>query len=250
MEPVTFALLLLAGVGTGVVGYLTGLASLVSYPALLAAGLSPVTANVSNTIGLVGIGVGSTARAGKQFRGDGKLLIKQLAVAAIGGLAGAILLLVGGESAFEAIVPWLILLGSAALLAGPRLQKLRGEREQAGVYLAALFLICVYGGYFGAGAGVIYLAVTLIATSEPFYRAMVLKSLLLGVTNLVAAIAFIVASFVFGTPINWLAALALGVGCVFGGWLGPRIQEFLPQAGLRIFVALCGVGLAAWLWLR
>jgi uncharacterized membrane protein YfcA len=250
MEPLTFALLVLAGVGTGLVGYLTGLASLVSYPALLAAGLTPVTANISNTIGLVGIGIGSTARAGRQFRGDGTFLIRQIIVAAVGGLIGAVLLLLGGEGTFEAIVPWLIVLGSAALLAGPRLQKLRGAREQPTVYLIALFLICIYGGYFGAGAGVIYLAVTLIATAQPFFRAMVLKSLLLGVTNLVAAVAFVIASFIFGTPINWLAAIALGVGCAFGGWLGPRIQEFLPPTGLRIFVGLCGFGLAIWLWLR
>lgn len=249
MEPATFALLVLAGVGTGLIGYLTGLASLVSYPALLAAGLSPVTANVSNTLGLVGIGIGATARAGRQFRGDGTSLLRQIAVAAVGGLVGAALLLLGGEGAFEAIVPWLIALGSIALLASPRLQKMRGDRQQPVLYLVALFLICIYGGYFGAGAGVIYLAVTLIATAEPFYRTMVLKSVLLGVTNLVAAVAFVVASFVFGTPINWLAALALGVGCLFGGWLGPRIQEFLPPNGLRIFVALCGFGLAIWLWL-
>lgn len=249
MEPVTFALLILAGVGTGLVGYLTGLASLVSYPALLAAGLSPVTANVSNTLGLVGIGIGSTARAGRQFRGDGSFLIRQIIVAAVGGLIGAALLLLGGESTFEAIVPWLIVLGSVALLASPRLQKMRGDRQQPVAYLIALFLICIYGGYFGAGAGVIYLAVTLIATAEPFFRTMVLKSLLLGITNLVAALAFVVASFVFATPINWLAALALGLGCVFGGWLGPRIQEFLPPNGLRIFVGLCGFGLAVWLWL-
>lgn len=249
MESTTFALLVLAGVGTGLIGYLTGLASLVSYPALLAAGLSPVTANVSNTLGLVGIGVGTTARAGKQFQGEGRSLFTQLAVAGVGGLVGATLLLVGGEGAFEAIVPWLILLGSAALFAQPWLARLRGESDRSGLYLVMLFLICIYGGYFGAGAGVIFLAVTLILTSQPFYRAMVLKSLLLGITNLVAAGAFVVASFVFGTPINWLAALALGLGCLVGGWLGPRVQEFFPERGLRIFVAICGVGLAIWLWL-
>lgn len=250
MEPITFALLVVAGVGTGVIGYLTGLASLVSYPALLAAGLSPVTANVSNTLGLVGIGIGTTARAGRQFRGERARLVPQLAVAAIGGLLGALALLFGGEGTFEAIVPWLIILGSVALLAQPRLALLRGDADNLPLYLIALFAICLYGGYFGAGAGVIYLAVTLIATAEPFGRAMVLKSILLGVTNLVAALAFIVSAVFFGGPANWWAALALGLGCIVGGWLGPRIQDFLPEQGLRIFVALCGFGLAAWLWLR
>ncbi len=250
MELTTFGLLIVAGIGTGIIGYLTGLASLVSYPALLAAGLSPVTANVSNTLGLVGIGIGTTARAGRQFRGERGWLVPQLAVSAVGGLVGAVLLLTGGESTFEAIVPWLIILGSVALLAQPWLARLRGEQDNRTVYLVALFLICLYGGYFGAGAGVIYLAVTLIATSEPFGRAMVLKSILLGVTNLVAAVAFIVSALFLGGPVNWLAALALGLGCVVGGWLGPRIQEYLPERGLRVFVAMCGFGLAAWLWLR
>lgn len=250
MEPTTFVLLVIAGVGTGVVGYLTGLASLVSYPALLAAGLSPVTANVSNTLGLVGIGVGTTVRAGRQFRGEQATLVPQLVVVAFGGLVGAVLLLTGGESTFEAIVPWLIILGSLALLSQRWLARLRGEQDNRAVYLLALFAICVYGGYFGAGAGVIYLAVTMIATSEPFGRAMVLKSILLGVTNLVAAVAFVLSALLLGGPVNWLAALALGLGCLVGGWLGPRIQEYLPEKGLRIFVALCGFGLAAWLWVR
>lgn len=250
MEPITFGLLVLAGVGTGVVGYLTGLASLVSYPALLAAGLSPVTANVSNTLGLVGIGIGATARAGKRFRGERARLVPQLLIAAAGGLVGAVLLLTGGESVFEAVVPWLIILGSVALLAQPWLSRLRGEQDNQVLYLVSLFAICLYGGYFGAGAGVIYLAITLIATSEPFGRAMVLKSILLGVTNMVAALAFIASALFLGGPVNWLAALALGLGCFVGGWLGPRIQDFLPERGLRIFVALCGFGLAGWLWLR
>lgn len=250
MELTTFALLLVAGVGTGLVGYLTGLASLVSYPALLAAGLSPVTANVTNTLGLVGIGVGTTARAGRRFRGERAALVRQMLVAAVGGLIGALLLLLGGEGTFEAIVPWLIILASVSLLLQPWLSKLRGESENALAYLGALFVICIYGGYFGAGAGVIYLAITLIATSESFGRAMVLKSVLLGVTNLVAALTFIVSAFVFDGPVNWWAALALGLGCVLGGWLGPRIQDFLPERGLRIAVALCGFGLAIWLWVR
>ncbi|MDO5682004.1 MAG: TSUP family transporter [Propionibacteriaceae bacterium] len=250
MEPTTFAWLVIAGIGTGVIGYLTGLASLVSYPALLAAGLSPVTANVSNTLGLVGIGIGTTARAGRKFRGERAKLLPQILVSAAGGLVGALLLLAGSESTFEKIVPALIILGSVALLAQPWLARLRGETDNRLAYLVALFLICLYGGYFGAGAGVIYLAITLIATSEPFGRAMVLKSILLGITNLVAAVAFIAAAVFFGGPVNWLAALGLGLGCVVGGWLGPRIQEFIPETGLRITVAVCGFGLAAWLWLR
>ncbi|NNG19458.1 sulfite exporter TauE/SafE family protein [Naumannella sp. ID2617S] len=242
MSVATLAWLLLAGVGSGLVGYLTGLASLVSYPALLAAGLSPLTANVSNTLGLVGVGVGSTARAWRSVSGDRRMLIIQSIVAALGGLGGALVLLYAGESAFERVVPLLIVAASLAVLAQPWLRRMSGEKEHTVGYLIVLGLISVYGGYFGAGAGTIYLAVTSILTAMSFGRVMVLKSLLLGVTNLVAAITLIC----FG-PVNWWAAIALGIGCIIGGNLGPAVQKLLPERLLRVTVALAGLVLAVWL---
>ncbi|QGF25107.1 TSUP family transporter [Raineyella fluvialis] len=241
----TLALIALAGVGTGIVGYLTGLASLVSYPVLLAAGLSPVAANVSNTLGLVGVGVGSTARAMRTVTGGSRrTLAAQLAVSAVGGGLGGTLLLVAGESSFTAIVPWLIVLASVLLLLSPRISRMRGEDPNPVLYWVGLFLVCCYGGYFGAGAGVMYLALTLIATSELFTRAMVVKSLLLGVSNLVASVIFIA----YG-PVNWAAAIALGLGCLVGGNVGPVIQRLIPEQVLRAVVAGGGFFLAAWLWL-
>ncbi|OYO02808.1 sulfite exporter TauE/SafE family protein [Enemella evansiae] len=245
MTIATFCWLLLAGVGAGLVGYLTGLASLVSYPALLAAGLSPLTANVSNTLGLVGVGIGSTARAGRQVSGQWRQLVAQVVVVAIGGLGGALLLLYAGEGTFERVVPLLIVAASLALLAQPWLRRLSGDRPRPVVYLVTMLAISVYGGYFGAGAGTIYLAVTAILTTMPFHRAMVWKSLLLGVSNLVAAITFALVA-----PVNWLAALALGLGCLLGGNLGPLVQQLFPERVLRVGVALCGLGLAVWLALN
>ncbi|WOQ17246.1 sulfite exporter TauE/SafE family protein [Raineyella sp. W15-4] len=246
MSPGVLALIALAGIGTGIVGYLTGLASLVSYPVLLAAGLSPVAANVSNTLGLVGVGVGSTARALRTVTGGSRrTLAAQLAVAAVGGGLGAALLLVAGESSFTAVVPWLIVLASVLLLLSPRISRLRTGEPNPVVYWIGLFLVCCYGGYFGAGAGVMYLALTLIASSELFTRAMVIKSLLLGVSNLVASLIFIG----FG-PVNWAAAIALGLGCVVGGNFGPVIQRLIPEQVLRAVVAAGGFFLAVWLWWR
>jgi len=240
------ALIALAGIGTGLVGYLTGLASLVSYPVLLAAGLSPVAANVSNTLGLVGVGVGSTARALRTVTGGSRrTLAAQLVVAAVGGGLGAALLLVAGESSFTAVVPWLIVLASVLLLLSPQISRLRAGEPNPVVYWIGLFLVCCYGGYFGAGAGVMYLALTLIASSELFTRAMVIKSLLLGVSNLVASLIFIG----FG-PVNWAAAIALGLGCVVGGNIGPMIQRLIPEQVLRAVVAAGGFFLAGWLWWR
>lgn len=246
MTATTFLLLVLAGVGSGLVGYLTGLASLVSYPALLSAGLSPVAANVSNTLGLVGVGLGSSARAGATLRerGPGHLGV-QAVVAAVGGLVGGLLLLRGGEGTFERIVPALILVASVLVLLSPRLARLRGDRESAVAYAVGLFAVSIYGGYFGAGAGTLFLALALTATSETFGRAMVLKSVLLMITNLVAAVLFMVAG-----PVNWWAAIALGIGAVVGGNLGPAVQRLLPERVLRWVVALSGTFLAGWLWLR
>lgn len=247
MDLGVLALVLVAGVGTGIVGYLTGLASLVSYPVLLAAGLSPVSANVTNTLGLVGVGVGSTARAMRTITGGAsrRTLTWQVIVAAVGGGLGAAVLLVAGESSFEAIVPWLVLLASVLLLLSPRISRMRTSEPNPIAYWVGLFLVCCYGGYFGAGAGVMYLALTLIASSELFTRAMVIKSLLLGVSNLVASLVFIG----FG-PVNWAAAIALGLGCVLGGNLGPVIQRLFREDVLRAVVAAAGLFLAIWLWLR
>ncbi|GAB3713309.1 TSUP family transporter [Mariniluteicoccus flavus] len=246
MTVTAFVLLVLAGVGSGLVGYLTGLASLVSYPALLAVGLSPVAANVSNTVGLIGVGIGSSVRAGSVLRGDPPAHIgAQFVVAALGGLVGGGLLLLGGEGTFESIVPALILAASLLVLVSPRLSRLRGERESAPAYLVGLFLVSVYGGYFGAGAGVIFLALALVATSETFTRSMILKSVLLCVTNVTAALLF-----AWLGPINWWAALALGLGAFVGGNLGPVAQRLFREDVLRVIVALAGTFLAVWLWVK
>nr|NLD40766.1 sulfite exporter TauE/SafE family protein [Actinomycetales bacterium] len=236
----------MAGVGTGLVGYLTGLASIISYPALLAAGLPPVVANATNTVALVGVGVGATARASRlAFADTPRRTAQQLLLALVGGGVGGSLLLLGGDDTFSLIVPWLIILGSVMLLASPRITALRGERESWNAYLVALFFVAIYCGYFGAGAGVMVLATTAILTAIPFQRAMVLKSLLLGVANIVASAIFIATGVV-----NWWAAIAMGVGCLLGGSLGPPIQKRIPERVLRPVVALAGFAMAVWLWVR
>ena len=236
-------LLLLAGVGTGLVGYLTGLASLVSYPALLAVGLPPVAANVTNTLALIGIGVGATTRSARLLAGRGRReLALQVVIALAGGATGASLLLLGGNAVFSRVVPWLVALASVALLVSPRLRELHGSGESRLAALLVLFPLCVYGGYFGAGAGVMYLATMLVLTADDLPTSMIVRSVLLGVSNLAASIVFIG----FG-PVNWAAAVALGVGCIAGGNLGPAVQRLIPQAVLRAIVAVCGLGLAVWL---
>lgn len=248
-RPVTaadVALLLAAGVGSGVVGSTAGLASLVSYPALLAVGLPPVTANVTNTVALVASGAGSALSSRPELRGQGGQVRRLAGFAVAGGASGAALLLVTPDGAFERIVPFLVALASLLLLAQPRVRQLRRETVGDGatwLIPVGTYVIGVYGGYFGAAAGVMLLAVLLVATEETLVRANALKNILLWMANGVAALGFALLA-----DVQWSAAAPLAVGCLLGGALGPAAARRIPATPLRIVVALAGLGLAARLW--
>ena len=234
------ALLLAAGIASGLVGYLAGLASLISYPALLAVGLPPLAANVTNTLGLVGAGSGAALRAGHLVMASGrKQAWQQFAVSSGGGGLGATLLLLSGEEVFAAVVPWLIAFAAVMLLVSPRIKRLGGSTERWPLYLVVLFTICVYGGYFGAGAGVVYLAVVLILTQYEWPRAVLMKTILLSVSNLTASIIFIAFA-----PFDLLAAALMFVGNLIGGNAGPVVQRYIPERASRLAIALGGFYLA------
>lgn len=245
MSALDYLLLVVAGFGAGLVGFVTGLASIVSYPALLAVGLTPIAANVTNTVALVAVGVGATANSVRELTEMGPRLWRWAVVCAVGGLAGAALLLSAPEGSFETVVPYLVVVASIALLVQPRIRKLAGDRQFPVLFPVALVLVSVYGGYFGAGAGVIFLALTLICTSLSVWQATILKSFLLGVANLVAALLFAASG-----QVHWGAAAAMALGALFGGWCGPPLVKVIPPTVLRIVVALAGFGLAGWLAVR
>jgi uncharacterized membrane protein YfcA len=245
VDAVEVALLVLAGVGAGLTGSIAGLASLISYPALLAAGLPPVTANVTNTVALVLNSVGSVSASRPELAGQGRRL-RRLAVAAVlGGAAGMALLLLTPSGAFERIVPWLIGGASAALLVQRPPVELAAEaaahpHPRDPWWLAAgTFAIAVYGGYFGAAAGVMMLAMYLLGTGESLPVSNALKNVLLGCANAVAAL-----GYVFLASIAWSAALPLAIGLLIGGRLGPRVVRRAPQTALRRVIAVAGVALA------
>ncbi|MGU3292377.1 TSUP family transporter [Williamsia sp. M5A3_1d] len=245
MTILTLALLVAAGFGAGLVGYITGLASIVSYPALLLAGLPPLAANVTNTVALVSVGVGSSAQSGSKLLDEPRRLVALGLLAAAGGLAGAILLLRSSPGSFETVVPYLVALASAAVLAQPWLRRMAGHRELPTVFAVGIAIVSVYGGYFGAGAGTIFLALALVTSAHPLWRATLLKSALLGICNLVAAIVFAATG-----PVHWVAAVAMGVGCLAGGYAGPPVVARLPETPLRITIGILGFALAAWLAVR
>jgi uncharacterized protein len=244
-----FAFLVLAGVGAGLIGSIAGLASLISYPALLATGLPPVTANVTNTVALVLNGVGSVSASRPELKGQGHRLLRLAGAAALGGAAGAALLLSTPSSAFERIVPWLIAGASIALLVSrpPQVLAVEGAHEHPDHrdpwwLPIGTFAIAIYGGYFGAAAGVMLLAMFLLTTGEGLPRGNALRNVVLGIANSVAAVGFIVFA-----SIAWSAALPLAIGLFVGGRLGPGVVRRAPQALLRRLIAVAGLGLAVYL---
>ena len=248
MNVLEFVFLVVAGIGAGLTGSIAGLASLISYPALLATGVPPLTANVTNTVALVLNGVGSVSASRPELRGQGRRLAPLMVAGVAGGIAGAVLLLLTPSSAFERIVPWLIAGSSAAILVQRPPRELaaegaahRGHRDPW--WLAAGTAgIAVYGGYFGAAAGVLLLAMYLLGTGEDVPRANAMKNAVLAVANVVAAVGFIVF-----TSVAWSAALPLAIGLFVGGRLGPRVVRRAPQRALRRIIAVAGLGRAIYL---
>ncbi|GAA4641466.1 sulfite exporter TauE/SafE family protein [Gordonia humi] len=245
MTVADLSILVGAGFLAGLVGYVTGLASIISYPALLFVGLGPLAANVTNTVALVAVGIGSFAKSGRDLVDHlgGRALARSGGAALAGGAVGALLLLVAPDGVFAVVVPYLVAFASIALLIQPRLRTwISGGVDRPVLWLICVFAVSVYGGYFGAGAGVAFVALALLVTSLPLPRAMILKSTLLGIANGVAAVGFMI----FG-PVEWAAVAAMGLGCLVGGWAGPPVVARLPVTALRIAIGVAGLGLAVWL---
>jgi uncharacterized protein len=242
---VDWLLLGAAGVLGGLTGSIAGLASVATYPALLLVGLPPVTANVTNTVALVFNGIGSIWGSRPELEGQ-QAWIKRIApVAVLGGVSGAALLLSTPADGFERVVPILLGLASVAILL-PRRSKQDARvadhrRRTAGVLLEsiAIFLICIYGGYFGAAAGVLLLALLLRAGHATLAHANASKNVILAIANGVAAV-----MFAFLAPVHWPSVLAVGIGCLVGSRLGPIIVRRAPAAPLRILIGAAGLVLA------
>ncbi len=239
--------LVLAGFGAGLCGSVAGLASLVSYPALLALGIPPVSANVTNTVALVFNSVGSVWGSQPELSGQRARATALGMVVLGGGLCGALLLLATPPAQFARLVPWLIGLASLAMLV-PRHPE-RGAihtvpRPTTWKLAGGVFVVAVYAGYFGAGAGVVALALLLLLSGEDLPRSAALKNLLMGLANLVAALIFAA----FG-PVRWWAVLPLAAGCLAGGRLGPVVIRRAPDRVLRVVIACAGLGLAVHLGL-
>jgi uncharacterized membrane protein YfcA len=240
--------LVAAGVLAGVVGTAGAITSLVSFPALLIAGLPALGANIANIVAITTTWPGSALSSRPELSGRAPWLWRYGGIAALGGGIGTALLLATPSAAFGRIVPFLLAAGSLALLLTPQLRTLAGRasgtHREPGWMPGGLLLICVYNGYFGAGAGVMTLALLLIASDPRLPVANALKNMLVGVATLVAA-----AGLVLFAPVPWDAAVPLGAGAFLGAVIGPRVTRRLPERALRFAVAAVGIGLAVQLWL-
>lgn len=238
------AVLLAAGVAAGVVSTVASLASVVSYPVLLAIGLPPLSANVTNTVSLMFTGAGAALGSRPELGGQGRRVLRLGVITAAGGGAGAALLLITGAKAFEAAAPVLIGVASLVLLVQPQLRlgsgQQRGERRR--LLLAGLCAVAVYVGYFGAAGGILLLAILIPMLREPLARTNAVKNVINGFANAVAAVIFATVG-----PVDWAAVGPLAAGFLVGGWAGPKLVRRLPGQTLRYLVGAAGVAVAAWL---
>jgi uncharacterized membrane protein YfcA len=242
VSAVELLLLACAGVGGGLAGSIAGLASLVSYPALLAVGLGPVTANVTNTVALVFSSLGSVLGSRTELHDQGPHVRALAIVAVLGGCVGAGLLLITPSDTFERIAPVLIGLASLTILLRRRIQPPEGGNgtHTAGPPLiGGVFLVGIYTGYFGAAAGVMLLALLLGLTHDTLARSNALKNAVLGIANGTAALAFCLLA-----DVEWSAIPPLAVGLFAGARLGPVIVRRTDAALLRTLIGLAGVALA------
>ena len=236
-------MLLAAGTAGGIFSTVVAIASLVTYPVLLALGVPPLAANMTNTVALVFTGAGSVAASRPELAGQGRRVLRLGIFTALGGAAGAAVLLLTPASTFTMVVPVLIGGASLVLLVQPRISLLTPpavmDTRRRLALGAALFAVAMYIGYFGAAAGVLLLVVLTAAISEPLVRVNAIKNAVNGMANGAAAACFAV----FG-DVRWNLVVPLAAGFLIGGWTGPKIARRVPAGALRVAVSLCGLGLA------
>jgi uncharacterized protein len=239
---------LLAGAGfaAGAVNAIAGGGSLISFPALLAAGYGSVTANVTNAVAVLPGYLGGSVAYRRELEGQRRRVLELSATTAVGGLLGAWLLIVSPAGVFRAIVPFLIL-GSCALLAAqPALARLVKPGEGHGLRgHAAAFVASIYGGYFGAGLGILLLAVLGLTLHDSLQRLNALKGLLSLVIGLAA-----VAYFALFGPVAWGPAAVMAVASLAGGQAGVAVARRLKPGPLRALIVAFGVTVAIVLLVR
>ena len=249
MSPWEVIAILLAGVAAGTINTVVGSGTLITFPTLLAFGIPPVTANVSNTVGLAPGSLSGAIGYRAELTGQRRRLVRLGSASLVGGIAGALLLLVLPSSAFDAIVPVLIVLGCVLVVLGPRIQRRVAARAaqsgglpEHGVWWVwpAIAAAGVYGGYFGAAQGVLLMAILGIGVADSMQRHNATKNVLALIVNGIAAVIFI-----FVADVNWPVAGLIALGSVIGGQIGATVGRRLPTVALRAVIVVVGIAAIA-----
>jgi uncharacterized membrane protein YfcA len=240
MSPFEAVAILGAGLAAGTINTIVGSGSLITFPILLAFGYAPLEANVSNTVGLVPGSLSGAVGYRRELVGQGQRALWLGVSSGAGGLTGALLLL-AFPGAFAAIVPILIAVALMLVAAGPRLSKALAQHRHADSHRSwplavTLYATAVYGGYFGAGMGIIMIALLTIFLADGIQRLNGLKNVLAAIINGVAAILFIAVA-----PVRWDVALLIAAGSIIGGQVGARVGRRLPARALRLIIISVGL---------
>lgn len=239
-----------AGLAAGALNTVVGAGSLVTFPTLLAFGYGSVTANVSNTVGLVFGSISGAVGYRKELRDQGRITRSLLPSSVLGGATGGVLLLLLPKGVFDAVVPALVLLAALLVYVQPRLSagvaaRGRGRADAGPVLVSGVYLAGVYGGYFGAAQGVLLIGLLGVLLPVGLQQANAIKNVLAGAVNAVAAL-----YFVFAARIAWEPAIIIAISSVLGGVIGARYGRRMPPRVLRVVVVIVGIGVALVLLLR
>ena len=234
-----------AGVWAGGINVIVGSGALVTFPTLLLFGYPPLTANVSNNIGIVAGGVAGIYGYRSELRPNRAILLRLAPASIAGALVGAVLLLVLPAESFKAIVPVLIALGLLMVVFGPSVQRRTAEARPEGsptrlsrvLLTAGIFALGVYGGYFGAAQGILLVGLMGLLLSDGIQRLTAIKNVLATLVNAVAAMAFMV---IATDHIDWSVVALISSGSFIGGYLGARFGRRLPPAVLRVIIVVIG----------
>ena len=242
MSLAEIAAIALAGMAAGTINTVVGSGTLITFPVLLALGYPPVIANVSNTIGLVPGSVSGAIGYRRELTGQGRRALRLGSMSVLGGITGAVALLIVPSAAFKAIVPVFIVLALALTVLQPRLSARlalhRADRDHASspLTLLAIYLTGVYGGYFGAAQGILLLGILGVALAQDLQRTNALKNVLAGLVNGVAGV-----YFVFAAHVEWAPAGIIAASAIVGAQIGARYGRRLPPDALRVLIVLVGV---------
>ncbi|WP_067864494.1 sulfite exporter TauE/SafE family protein [Nocardia shimofusensis] len=237
--------ILAAGVAAGGINTIVGSGTLITFPVLLAFGLPPVTANVSNTVGLVPGSVSGVIGYRRELSGQRDRLLRLGAASLLGGITGAVLLLWLPSEAFDAIVPVLIIIALVLVVVQPRLAAWVKRRREEGTDAApehgglilwiAVYGTGIYGGYFGAAQGVLLLGLLGVLVHEDIQRLNAVKNVLALLVNAIAAAVFIMVA-----EVNWQVVALIAAGAIVGGQLGARVGRKMPPNVLRAVIVVVG----------